>query len=372
MSDFIPYAKQWLDSEDIKAVSEALKTDWITQGPLIDEFEEKLAEYTGAKYAVAVSNGTAALHMAYLALGIKKGDEVITTPLTFSATSNAICYCGGTPVFVDIDQNTLNINPAEIEKKITEKTKAIAIVDFAGVPCDIDAIKEIAQKHNLFVIEDAAHALGSEYKGIKVGGLSDLTIFSFHPAKTITTGEGGAVLTNNKTLYDKMKVIRHHGTVKNPEIGGWYYDIETLGHNFRITSFQCALGLSQLKKLDKFIKRRRGIVGMYNKAFSDIDEIITQREQEHTKSGWHIYPIQFKTKNRKKMFDAFRENNIGVQVHYIPVHLLSFYKNKFSYKEGDFPMAEQYAKRAITLPLFPKMTDQEVQRVIQVTKQIIE
>jgi len=371
MSEFIPYAQQWLDEEDINKVAEALRTDWITQGPLIDEFENKVSEYTGAKYAVAVSSGTAALHAAYNAIGIKEGDEVITTPLTFAATSNAVVYCGGTPVFVDINSETLNIDPIEIEKKITDKTKAIAVVDFAGVPCDYDAIKEIAQKHNLIIVEDACHALGAEYKGRKIGSIAEITVFSFHPAKHITTGEGGMVLTDNKEWADQMKSFRHHGTIKYPEKGGWYYDIKKPGYNYRITSFQCALGISQFEKLDKFVERRREIVEMYNNAFSDTDEIITPKEIDGAKSSWHIYPIQFKTKNRREMFDAFRENNIGVQVHYTPTHLLSFYKNEFGYKEGDFPMAEKYAERAITLPLFPKMTREQVQRVIQVTKQII-
>lgn len=372
MDNFIPYAKQWISEEDIKEVEKVLRSDWITQGPSIDEFEEKVAEYCDAKYAVATSSGTDALHLAYLAVGIKEGDEVITTPMTFVATANAVVYCGGVPVFADIDLATLNIDPVEIEKKITEKTKAIAPVDFAGVPCDYKAIKEIAEKHNLIIVEDACQALGATYKGKKIGGLNDFTVFSFHPAKHITTGEGGMVLTNNKEFADKMRKLRHHGAVKNPDKGGWYYDIEELGYNFRITSFQCALGISQFKKLDKFVERRREIVKMYNEAFSDIDEIITPKEMEHIKSSWHIYPIQFKTSDRRKVFDKFRDNKIGVQVHYTPVHLLSFYKKKFGCKEGDYPLAEKYSNRAITLPLFPKMTDSQVERVIKVTKGIVE
>lgn len=374
-NDFIPYAHQWIDEDDIKEVSRVLRTDWITQGPVINEFEKKVAEYCGAKYAVAVSSGTAALHTAYKVAGIGRGDEVITTPLTFAGTANAVVYCEGTPVFADIDSATLNIDPKEIEKKITEKTKAIAIIDFAGLPCDFDEIKKIAQDHNLLVVEDACHALGAEYKGKKIGGLSDFTVFSFHPAKVITTGEGGMILTNDKEFADKMKSFRHHGIVKNPEKGGWYYDIEEPGYNYRITSFQCALGLSQFKKLDKFVERRKEIVETYNKAFTGIDEIITPKESSYAKSAWHIYPIQLKLEKlkitRREAFDYFREQGIGVQVHYTPVHLLSFYKTEFGCKKGDFPIAEKYSERAITLPLFPKLSEVDIQRVIKAVKNLV-
>lgn len=372
---FIPYAKQWISSDDIQQAAEVLRGDWITQGPQIDKFEKAVAKYCGAKYAVAVSSGTAALHAAYATAGIGKGDELITTPLTFSATANAARYCGSRPVFVDIDPNTLNISPREIEKKITKKTKAIAPVDFAGLPCDYDEINKIAKKHNLLVIEDACHALGSTYKGKKIGSLSDMTIFSFHPAKAITTGEGGMVLTNNKRFYEKMRSFRHHGIVKKPEKGLWYYDIQSPGNNYRITSFQAALGLSQLKKLSGFLQRRREIVRQYNKAFGDIEEIITPPEPKGYRSAWHIYPVQFRLEklkvNRKKLFSEFRSQGIGVQVHYIPVHLLSFYKKEFDYRVGDYPITENYYERAVTLPLFPKMTNAQVERVIKATKQII-
>lgn len=373
---FIPYGSQWIGPEDIKAVSDVLKTALITQGPQIEEFEKALARYCGAKYAVAVSSGTAALHLAYLSAGIGRRDEVITTPLTFAATANTIYFCGAKPVLADIDPKTLNIEPKEIENKLTKRTRVIAPVDFAGLPCDYDEIKCLAKKHNLLVIEDACHALGAEYKGKRVGSLSDMTVLSFHPVKAITTGEGGMVLTNNRMFYEKMRIFRHHGIVKKPEKGGWYYDIAKPGYNYRITSFQCALGLSQLKKLDKFVARRREIVEMYNKAFSDIDEIIIPPEPDYAKSAWHIYPVQFKLEKlkagRKGLFDEFREQGIGVQVHYTPVHLLSFYRKEFGYKAGDYPSAENYSKRALTLPLFPKMTNGQAQRVIRVTKRIIE
>jgi len=374
-SKIIPYGRQWIDEGDIKEVAKVLKSDWITQGPNIDEFERKIAEYSGAKYAVAVSSGTAALHVAYMAAGIGEGDEIITTPLTFAATSNMAVKCGAKPIFADIDESTLNIDIKKIEEKITPKTKAIVVVDFAGQPCDLDEIGELARKHNLLFIEDAAHALGSEYKGKKVGGMANLTIFSFHPVKLITTGEGGMVLTNSKDLYDKMRSLRHHGAVKRPEIGGWYYDIEEPGYNFRITDLQCALGLSQFKKIGKFIKRRRDIVKKYNTAFKNIPQIIIPSEKEYVKSAWHIYPVQFRSEKlkmgRKEIFALLHENNIKVQVHYLPVHLHPFYKNKFGYKEGDFPKAERYYGQAISLPLFPAMTDKDVKAVIETVKKII-
>jgi len=367
----IPYGHQWIDDEDINEVIKALKSDRITQGIKVEEFEKAVADYCNVKYAAAVCSGTAALQAAYLAAGIKSGDEIITTPLTFVATINTMVHCGARPVFVDIDENTLNIDPEGIENKLTKKTKAIVPVDFAGHACDYDEIKKIAKKHKLLIIEDACHALGGEYKGQKIGSLADMTILSFHPVKAITTGEGGAVLTNNKELYEKLKRIRHHGVIKKPEKGKWYYEIEEPGLNLRITDFQCALGLSQLKKLDKFISRRREIAEIYNDAFKDIKEIILPKEKDYVKSAWHIYPIQVQGNNRREIFEKLQEQGIGVQVHYLPVHLHSFYRNQLSYKEGDFPIAEKYYERAITLPLFPKMTNEEVKKVIEIVKKII-
>ncbi len=371
----IPYGKQSIDEDDIAEVVKVLKGDWLTCGPKVAEFEEKLAEYCGAKYAVAVNSGTGALELSYMAIGLKPGDEVITTPLTFAATSNAFIYLGAKPVFVDIDAGSLNIDIGLIEQAITPQTKAIAIVDFAGRPCEFDKINEIAQKHNLFVVADGAHAIGASYKGRRVGGLVDFTTFSFHPVKAITTGEGGAVLTNSKEFYEKMKVLRHHGVVKKPEQGGWCYQIEEPGHNFRITDFQCALGISQLKKLDKFIAKRRDIVQKYNQAFKGIKEIILPSEGEDMKSAWHIYPIQFdlaKLKvGRKELFDSFKEQGIGVQVHYMPLHLHPFYQKAFGYKQGDFKVAEKYYEQAITIPLYPTMTDEEVEKVIATVKALV-
>ena len=375
MKKFLPYGHQAIDGSDIASVASVLKSDWITQGPVVDQFERSVATYCNVRYAVAFSSGTAALHAAYAAGGIEPGDEVITTPMTFAATASAIVYCGGKPVFADIQKDTLNISPAEIKKKITKRTKAIAVVDFAGHPADLDAIRKIAKEHNLLIIEDAAHALGSEYKGKKVGSLSDMTIFSFHPVKAITTGEGGMVVTNRKDFYEKLKIFRSHGIIKRPEKGAWYYEIETLGNNYRITDFQCALGLNQMKKLKKFIQRRREIVQQYNKAFRSMREIVAPVEKAYAKSAYHIYVIRLRLerllKGRREVFDALRKKGLGVQVHYVPVHFHPFYKKTFGYKQGDFPEAEAYYNEAITLPLFPAMTSAQVKSVVRTVQEVI-
>ena len=376
----IPYGHQWIDEKDIKEVIKVLKSDWITQGPKIKEFEEALCKYTGAKYAVAVSSGTAALHIACLAAGIKEGDEVITTPITFVATANCILYCGGRPVFADIQEDTVNIDPDEIKKKITKMTKAIIPVHFAGHPCDLEEIYEIAKENNLIVIEDACHALGAEYKGSKIGSCkySDMTVFSFHPVKSITTGEGGAVLTNNKDLYEKLLLLRSHGITKdkrkfiNKKEGGWYYEMHELGFNYRITDFQCALGISQLKKLDKFIKRRREIVDIYNKELSEIDEIILPVERPYVKSSWHIYYIRLKNPQKRRfVFEKLQEKGIGVQVHYIPVYRQPYYQTNFGYKKGDYPKAEDYYHRSLTVPLYPKIKISGIINIMKILKGVL-
>lgn len=372
----LPYGHQWIDDEDIAAVVEVLKSDWVTQGPKVDEFERKVAKYCGARYAVAVSSGTAALHAACAVAGIAPGDEAITTPITFAATANAIIYCGAKPVFADIKADTLNIDAGEVLKKISPKTKAILPVDFAGHPADLDEIMTIAGKKGLLVIEDASHALGAEYKGQKIGSLANMTIFSFHPVKHITTGEGGMILTDNKEFYEKLKIFRHHGIVKDsPGKGYWYYEIYNPGYNFRLTDFQCALGISQLKKLDRFIQRRREIAARYNESFADMEEIVTPIEDKNVKAVYHIYVIQLLTEllkvGRKEVFDALRAENIGVNVHYMPVYLHPFYQREFGYRIGDYPRAEQYYNRAITLPLFPKMSDEDANDVIMAVRKVI-
>jgi UDP-4-amino-4,6-dideoxy-N-acetyl-beta-L-altrosamine transaminase len=375
-SSMLPYGHQWIDEEDIAAVVEVLRSDWITQGPKVDEFERKVAGYCNAKYAVAMANGTAALHAACAVAGITKGDEAITTPITFAATANAVVYCGGRPVFADIREDTLNIDPREIERQLTPKTKAILPVDFAGHPADLDEIMAIARSRKIIVIEDACHALGAEYKGRKIGSLADMTIFSFHPVKHITTGEGGMVLTNNKEYYQQLTTFRQHGIVRDTRAGQpWYYEILEPGYNFRLTDFQCALGISQLKKLDRFIARRREIAARYNEAFAEMKEIVTPTEEEYVKAAYHIYVIQLRTENlkvgRQEVFAALRTENIGGNVHYVPVHFHPFYQREPGYRQGDYPVAESYYERAITLPLFPGMSDEDVEDVVKAVEKVI-
>lgn len=377
----LPYGHQWIDEEDIKAVSEVLHSDWITQGPKVAEFEKEFARYIGARYTVAVNSGTAALHTACFAANIEKDDEVITTPITFVASANCVIYQRGTPVFADIDADTLNIDPEEIEKKITKKTKALIPVDFTGLPVDLKEIQKIAQENNLVIIEDASHALGATYKGSKIGSISDMTIFSFHPVKHITTGEGGMITTNNKEYYERLKLFRTHGITKDKDKllkydGPWYYEMQELGYNYRLTDFQCALGLSQLKKIDRIIQRRREIVKKYNCEFKDMPEIkIPEINLATSNPAWHIYIIQLDLKRlkigRREIFETLRTENIGVNVHYIPIHLQPYYQKRFGYRLGDFPKAENYYSRSITLPIFPKMSDKDVDDVIKAVKKVI-
>ena len=367
---YIPYGRQLIDENDIQAVAEVLRSDYLTTGPKVSEFEQKAADYAGAKYAVAVCNGTAALHIACLAAGITEGDEVITTPVTFAASSNCVLYCGGTPVFADIDADTYNICPQEIEKKITNKTKAVIPVHYAGQPCDMDAVAAVAKKHGLIVIEDAAHALGASYKGKKVGGLfSDMTCFSFHPVKPITTGEGGMVVTDSEELYRKLLLFRSHGITRDGGMmtenqGAWYYQQLELGYNYRITDISCALGISQMDKLDSFIGKRRGIAEHYNKAFSGTGGIKIPKQLSGCESGWHLYMIQIMDKDRKEVFDRLRNAGIGVNVHYIPVYKHPYYQ-KHGYADCCCPNAEAFYSRAISLPIFPGLTEKEQDYVIE-------
>ena len=373
---FIPYGHQWIDEEDIEEVVKVLKSDWITTGPKIEEFENALRRYVGCKYAVAVNSGTSALDIAVQTLNLPRGSEIITTPFTFVATSNAVLYNNLKPIFVDIEKDTRNINPEEIRKKITDKTKAIIYVDYAGHPCDIEEIKDIAEEHDLYLIEDASHAIGAEYKGKKIGNFADMTIFSFHPVKHITTGEGGAVVTNNKEFYDRLKILRNHGIDKSaldrfgPE-AGWAYDLKVIGRNYRITDFQAALGVSQLKKLDTFLRRRAEILRMYNEAFADIPEIETPVVKSYVKPAWHIYTVLLDGLDRDKFFSTMRARNIGVNVHYIPIYRFSYYKEHFNNNPEDFPVTEDVFSKIITLPLFPKMKDDEVGFVSENTKYAI-
>jgi dTDP-4-amino-4,6-dideoxygalactose transaminase len=317
--------------------------------------------------------------MACFAAGINNGDEVIVSALTFAASSNAVLYCGGTPVFADIDPKTYNIDVSKIESLITNKTKAIIPVDFSGQSVDMNRIKELADKHNLIIIEDAAHALGSEYKGTKVGGLADMVEFSFHPVKPITTAEGGIVTTNDESLYKKMMIFRTHGITRDQEIlnenhGPWYYEQQYLGYNYRLTDVQSALGTSQMNKIDDFITRRREIVKHYNEAFKNLKEIITPFEADFSNSGWHIYVVKVKpellTTSRKGIFEALQAENIGVNVHYLPVYLHPYYKS-LGYEKGLCPVAEEIYENIITLPLFPSMTNEDVIDVVTAVNKVI-
>jgi perosamine synthetase len=377
---YLPYGRQWIDDYDIEAVVEVLKGDYLTTGPYISKFEQAVAHYVGAKYAVAFSNGTAALHGACFAAGISEGNEVITTPMTFAASANCVLYQGGVPVFADIDEKTYNIDPNKIEEKITDKTKAIIPVDFTGQPVELDSILEIAKKYNLVVIEDAAHALGATYKGRKVGSISDMTMFSFHPVKHITSGEGGIITTNNEEYYEKLLQFRSHGITRakdklNEYHGPWYYEMQFLGYNYRMTDIQAALGTSQLKKVDKFVELRRKYVAMYNEAFKDMDEIIIPFQLEDGQSSWHLYIIRLKldklTASRREIFEALQQQNIGVNVHYIPVHFQPYYQ-QMGYKKGICPNAEKLYEEMITLPLFPAMTEEDVNDVIKAVKRTID
>lgn len=375
----IPYGKQYIDESDLKAVSDVLQSDYLTTGPQVVAFEDKLCQVTGATHAVAVSNGTAALHAACYAAGIEAGDEVITTPITFAASANCILYCGGTPVFADIDPETWNIDPNEIRKKITAKTKAVIAVDFTGQVVAIDEIRAICDEHHLTFIEDAAHSIGSKYKNIPVGNLADLTTFSFHPVKTITCGEGGAVLTNDEALYKKVSLFRSHAITRDrneltQNLYPGYNEQVALGYNYRLTDIQAALGSSQLSKLDQFVIRRKEIVKMYNDAFAEMPEIIVQKEINESDSAKHLYVIRLNSKKttlkRSEMMQILDSYNIGTQVHYIPVYYHPYYQ-KLGYQKGICPIAEALFEEIISIPLYYTMTDDDIAYVIETIGQIL-
>ena len=371
----IPYGHQYIDEDDIKAVVDVLKSDWLTQGSKVKEFEKALSDYTGAKYAVAVSSGTAALHLACLVAGISKGDEVITSAITFVASANCVFYCGAKPLFADVDPVTANITSESISQRINSKTKAFIPVHFGGFSCDMKAIKSLAIKNKLIIIEDACHALGASYEGLKVGSCkySDMTVFSFHPVKSITTGEGGAITTNNKKYYEKLIMLRQHGITKNftklsnkkIAVNLWYHEMQILGFNYRITDFQCALGISQLKKLNKFIQKRRRIAGIYKKAFKNNNFFDLPIEKNNTKSSWHLYAIRLNDRYKPQkaiIFNKLRKKGLGVQVHYIPVYLQPYYQG-LGYKKGLCPQAEDFYQREISLPLYPSITNEDIRYV---------
>lgn len=365
----IPYGRQSIDEEDIQAVVDVLKGDFLTTGPTVAEFEQAICEYTGAKYAVAIANGTAALHAACFAAGIGAGDEVITTPITFAASANCVLYCGGKPVFADICPDTYNIDPEDIRRKITDKTKAIIAVHYTGQPCEMDEIHAIAEEYHLTVIEDAAHALGADYKGRKIGSVSDMTTFSFHPVKHITTGEGGMITTNEERLYERLKLFRSHGITRDEKWlfqnqGGWYYEQLELGYNYRITDIQCALGVSQLKKLDRFLARRRELVGRYEEAFQDVKEITCPIQRHGCHNSWHLYVIQVPEGRRKEIYDKLQTAGIRVNVHYIPVYQHPYYQ-KHGYAKVHCTHAEKLYENMLSLPLYYGLSDAEQDYVIE-------
>ena len=380
-SEKIFYGRQWIGDDDVAAVAATLKGDLITCGPSVTALEQKLCEVTGAKYAVSVCNGTAALHCAAIAAGLGPGDEVITTPLTFAASANCAVYVGAKPVFADVNPETYNIDPDSIEAHITERTKAVVAVDFTGQAVEHDRIREICDKHGLTLIIDAAHAIGTKYNGKPEGSLGDMTCFSFHPVKTITSGEGGAITTNDPELYKKLHLASQHGIVhdpadfvdKNPE-GIWVYEMQTLGFNYRMTDFQAALLTSQLKKLTEFSNRRKEIVKRYNEAFADVPELFIQKEIPQSDTTRHLYIIQLKldklTCTRREFFDAMSAENVQCQVHYVPVYFFPFYQ-KMGYEKGLCPVAESIYKGIMSIPLYPMMTDEDVESVITAVKKVI-
>ncbi|ACN16730.1 ArnB [Desulforapulum autotrophicum HRM2] len=367
--NYIPYGRQSIDEEDIQAVVNILKSDWLTTGPQIEKFEKAFCSFTNANEAVAVSSGTAALHAAMNAINIQPGDEVIVPPMTFAATANAVVYQGGTPVFADVLPDTLLINPEEVKKKITSRTKAIIAVDYAGQSCDYDALRFISDKHKLYLITDACHALGGRYKGRKIGSLADLTLFSFHPVKHITTGEGGMITCSDSTLAAKMKTFRNHGITTDQHRrsmeGTWYYEMESLGYNYRITDIQCALGLSQLKKLDGWIKNRNWIARKYDKAFSEEESISPLKVMKEMVHAYHLYVIKLPDRKlRDTVYKEMHRHNIGVNVHYIPVHLHPYYRKTFNTSQGLCPVAEDAFQRILSLPMHPKINNTDIKRIV--------
>jgi perosamine synthetase len=378
-STFLPYGRQSLDEADIQAVVEVLRSDWLTTGPKVGEFEQAFAARVGAAQAVSFSSGTAALHAAAFAAGLEAGDEAITTPMTFAATANCVLYQGATPVFADVSADTLNLDPEQIAKRLSSKTRAILPVDYAGHPADLAPIMEIARRNGLIVIEDACHALGAEYRGARVGSLADMTVFSFHPVKHITTGEGGMVTSNSAQFAETLRRFRNHGISSDARqrqsAGQWYYEMILLGFNYRLPDFACALGMRQLQRLDANLARRREIAALYTAAFREISGVIPPTVRPEANPAWHLYPIRLNleklTADRAQIFRALRAENIGVNVHYIPVHLHPYYREKFGYKGGEFPAAEDGYARLISLPIFFGMSNQDAADVIAAVHKVL-
>lgn len=379
------YGKQTIDENDINAVVEVLKSDFLTQGPAIEKFEKYIADYCGAKYAVAVTNATSALHIACLAAGLGKGDTLWTSPITFTASANCGRYCGADVDFVDIDNQTYNMSVDELEVKLAKTEivpKVLVPVHLAGQSCDMEKIYELAKKSNIIVIEDASHAIGADYKNTKVGccKYSDMTVFSFHPVKIVTTGEGGMVLTNNKDLYDKLVLYRSHGITRAPELmtkeadGPWYYQQIDLGFNYRMTDMQAALGYSQMHKVDEFVARRRALAARYNELLKDLDILKLPYQDESTVSSWHLYIVRVDfskiNKNKKQIFAEMKDKGVCLNLHYIPVHTQPYYEN-LGFKKGDFPVSEKYYEEAFTLPLYYSLTNEQQDYVIKSLKEVL-
>jgi perosamine synthetase len=376
---FLPYGRQSIEEGDIEAVVEVLRSDWLTTGPKVAEFEEAFAARVGAAHAVSFSSGTAALHAAAFASGLRSGDEAITTPMTFAATANCVLYQGATPVFADVSSDTLNLDPEQVAARISSNTKAVLPVDYAGHPADLTAIAEIARDRGLTVIEDACHALGAAHDGKSIGSIADMTVFSFHPVKHITTGEGGMVTTNNHNFAERLRRFRNHGISSDArqrqKAGQWHYEMVALGYNYRLPDFACALGIEQLKRLDQNLARRRAIAAKYTSAFREIPGVITPAVRREVNPAWHLYPIRLDlarlTADRAEIFRALRAENIGVNVHYIPVHYHPYYRERFGSRVGEFPIAEDAYARLISLPMFQGMTDQDVEDVIAAVRKIL-
>lgn len=369
MPSWIPYSRQSLDEADIASVVRALKSDWLTTGPALEAFERALAEYTGARYAVAFNSGTSALHAAYFAAGVGPGDEVITTPISFVATANAALMLGARVVFADVEPETVNLDPRLLPELITEKTRVIAPVDFAGHPVELDEIMQIAAGAGVVVVEDACHALGAEYKGRRVGSIAHMTVFSFHPVKAITTGEGGAVCTNDPKYYEKLRMFRSHGVTRDPSAmerneGPWYYEMHFLGYNYRLSDIHAALGLSQMRTLDDRIARRTAIALGYEEALAAM-ELVLPRSKPYVRHAWHLYPVQLKDPARRRAFvESLHACGIGVQVHYIPIYKHPYYQRN-GYAACRCPNAELYYSRCVSLPLYPDLTDEQFNRIVQ-------
>jgi UDP-4-amino-4,6-dideoxy-N-acetyl-beta-L-altrosamine transaminase len=374
----LPYGHQGIEEADIQAVVEVLRSDWLTTGPKVEEFEEAFAAWVGARHAVSFSSGTAALHGAAFAAGLGAGNEAITTPMTFCATANCVVYQGARPVLADVCRDTLNIDPEQVEARLSSHTKAVLPVDYAGHPAEWREIMALANKQGLTVIEDACHALGAEYESRRVGRIAHLTVFSFHPVKHLTTGEGGMVTTNRPELAAKLKQFRNHGIshdARQREAGGqWFYEMQFLGFNYRLTDIACALGLSQMPRLEANLARRRAIAVQYGAAFGDLPEITVPAVRKSVNPAWHLYPIRLNlqrlTAGRSEIFRALRAENIGVNVHYIPVHYHPYYRERFGYRGGEFPIAEDAYERLISLPMFHRMSDQDVSDVIAAVRKV--